>query len=929
MRFLTIVFSLLVSPTFFAQIVVDSPDYQMLKSTGQLGNTVITPNPSLSGGQSDVIVTPRLKSTACDCYIEPDTSYTLALEPNDDGSSGIINIPFDFCMYGQTYNSFYINNNGNITFGSPLATFSATAFPSVGNVIVAPFWGDVDTGQPGNVLGEVVYKITPTAVYINWVDVGYYSQQGDKRNTFQLTITNGADPVIESGNVAFCYKDMQWTTGSASGGVNGFAGVPATAGANKGDGTSFFLISRFDHAGSDFDGALGNPDGISWLDYKSFAFDVCNVGNVPPIPDGISSCDTFKVCALGDTADISIDFLSPEANQITTVTYSNGGLTTLQEINNISGNTAHIVLRIIGDLVNIGYYNVTVTATDDALPTNGITTISFVIQIDTVGSAALNPVLTPLDACDTVTLSVLNGPYDSYLWDDLTSSPTDGLGVAQDYGVTVSINGCYKRVHEFINIVEPFNINLSGPFTFCPPDTSVNVTIPDSLYYSSVTWGLSNLALDSLYSNELSQGTYTIQLVDSFGLCSKDTTFTILTQPALILQADDAICSQTYTFTTNTGGSGLGVWSTAGIPPSVPSFLNNNLNTTVNVTSYGIYQFVYTDANCGNTDTVEIIFEAIPEFNLNSDFFVCPGDEEYLVVVDSINMQSISWGITPVSEDTLFSANIGVGTYTANLLSTHGCLNDTTFTITTQQGVTIDQFDHVCGDSLEFNINSGIQVGQWSYYNSQGSVDFRDPTDLNTGLSVTEYGYYNLVFTELTCNISDTLTVEFIPYVGVDLNDSLELCAGQIAQITSNIYYPSFVDNVIWNTGETTTEINVGVEGYYTIQVSNVCNSGMDSIYVNVQVCDIELPNVFTPGGDLVNGGWKLINPQDIFKEFDCTITNRWGNIIFKFKDQYDVWLGQDLNGDTVNEGVYFYIITSKTIDDKELNKQGFIHLVR
>jgi hypothetical protein len=242
MKNLVFIFGLLISQSFFAQVITDSPLYQKLKASGQLGQVVTAPNHTIGNptGKPNVKPSSNNKANACDCYIEPDSSYILAMQPNDDGSTGLIPIPFNFNLYGQTFNSIYINNNGNITFNGPLSTFSATAFPSTGNAIVAPFWADVDT-RNGN--GQVVYKITPTAVYINWEDVGYYNMMGDKLNTFQLIITNGSDPVIDQGNVAFCYQDMQWTTGAASSGVNGFFGIPATCGANKGDGVAYFLIS--------------------------------------------------------------------------------------------------------------------------------------------------------------------------------------------------------------------------------------------------------------------------------------------------------------------------------------------------------------------------------------------------------------------------------------------------------------------------------------------------------------------------------------------------------------------------------------------------------------------------------------------------------------------------------------------------------------
>jgi gliding motility-associated-like protein len=932
-KYITSFIILLFAFSAVSQVVVDSPEYQQMKASGTLSGLTILPNPDM---QNPVIapVTPNLgltKASSCDCYVEPDASYILALGPNDDGSSALIGIPFNFCLYGQTYNSIYINNNGNITFTGPMATFSASAFPSVGNAIVAPFWADVDTGSPGNVLGQVLYKITPTAVYINWVNVGYYNEQGDKRNTFQLTITDGSDPVIESGNVAFCYEDMQWTTGAASQGVNGFGGVPATAGANQGDGVSFFLISRFDHAGSDFDGALGNPDGISWLDYKSFAFDACNVGNIPPIPDGVSSCDTFKVCSVGDTADISINFLSPEGNQSTSITYNNGGLASLQQIANISGNTAQLVLRIIGDPADAGYYTIDVTATDDYMPIPGVTTLSFVIFIDTSGTSALNPILTPLVGCDSVTLSVLNGPYDTYLWDDLSNGQTDVVGNTQVYGVTVSLNGCYKRVEELITVLEPSNLDLQGSFTFCPPATGSLITIADSLNYGVINWGLGNPALDTMFSNYLLPGQYTVTLTDTLGICTFDTTFTIVTQPALVLQADDTICVNTYTFTQNTGGSGAGTWSYA---PSagIPTFASNTaINTTVTFPTTGTYHLVFTDDNCGVDDTVTIIYGAQPQFNFSEDFFICPGDLELLVVEDSANMSSISWGLPNPAQDSMYSNSLGIGTYTLDLVSEYGCLNDTTFTITTQAPVVIDQVPYICGDSVEFNINTGGPVGTWTYYGSAGDVTFRDVTDINTGLKVDTYGFYNLVFTEPVCNDSDTLSVEFIPYLWVGIDDSVFFCAGGSIDI-SGFVPPDlvpFVDSYLWNTGANTIQTTVASEGYYSIVVQNVCGFSIDSIFVEARVCDIDLPNVLTVNGDNLNDGWSLLNPADIFTEFECIIVNRWGNIIYEFKDQYDMWNGNDRNGNPVSAGVYFYNIKSTTLDGEELTKQGFIQLYR
>lgn len=113
--------------------------------------------------------------------------------------------------------------------------------------MVAPFWADVDTRDG---LGQVWMKnLRPSRnVYlVAWNSVGYYSIQGDKRNTFMVMISNGNDADMGIGkNVCFCYQDMQWTTGGASGGTEGFGGTPATVGANKGDGVAYQAFGRYD-----------------------------------------------------------------------------------------------------------------------------------------------------------------------------------------------------------------------------------------------------------------------------------------------------------------------------------------------------------------------------------------------------------------------------------------------------------------------------------------------------------------------------------------------------------------------------------------------------------------------------------------------------------------------------------------------------------
>lgn len=168
----------------------------------------------------------------------------LAMLQNDDGSSNALNLPFNINFFGQDFSQFFINNNGNISFLSPLSTFTPRAFPVANQPIIAPYWADVDTrtGQtPVPVGSNQVYVASPSAdsVVVTWHNVGYFPAQNDKQNNFQLVLQKAPGTTDGSFSAEFRYDRLQWTTGSASGGVNGLGGVPAQAGYDAGDNVNY------------------------------------------------------------------------------------------------------------------------------------------------------------------------------------------------------------------------------------------------------------------------------------------------------------------------------------------------------------------------------------------------------------------------------------------------------------------------------------------------------------------------------------------------------------------------------------------------------------------------------------------------------------------------------------------------------------------
>lgn len=451
------------------------------------------------------------------------------LYQNDDCVAGPITLPFDFCFYGTSFNSLYINNNGNISFNQSYNTFTPLVFPNNQYTMICPFWADVDTRGTG----VVYYQTSPTHLVVRWNNVGYFNSQTDKVNDFQLIITDGNDPIIPGGNnVAFSYGDMQWTTGSASGGINGFGGTAAIVGANQGNGVNSMMIGTFDHAGNDYDGPFGSADGVSWLDNKTFLFDVCiNTSNLAPVPDGsLAFCDTIQLC-VGDTLPLNFSLLSPEQGQVTTVTIDTSNASGFVLNNNTAGNTAYVDADFYATVENMGINTIVVTATDNGTPsaTNVLTFnifVSEIVQPSLIGDftyCAPGSVTVTLDSAFT---------YADYTWSTGDAAPDSVLTplLEGNYSVTCfNEYGC-SRTLDF-DVVELANLIMSPTVidvTCNGSDNGVASIQPNTPAPLNIVW--LNSSGDTLQSgfhgngadqiNGLPPGSYYISSYDTTGCFS-------------------------------------------------------------------------------------------------------------------------------------------------------------------------------------------------------------------------------------------------------------------------------------------------------------------------------------------------------------------------------------------------------------------------
>ena len=164
---------------------------------------------------------------------------------------------------------------------------------------------------------------------------------------------------------------------------------------------------------------------------------------------------------------------------------------------------------------------------------------------------------------------------------------------------------------------------------------------------------------------------------------------------------------------------------------------------------------------------------------------------------------------------------------------------------------------------------------------------------------------------------SDNDVIVVLPNtLNVAIVDSVSLCGNTPFTLssTSSGGYPDY--NYQWfllpnntsisNTAglSSTTPAN---EGNYAIQIviSDSCGYQRSDIQIiNVlPPCQVEIPNVITPNGDLANDYFKIKNIE-YHPNTSVTIFDRWGLKVFESTNYNNEW-----KGDGVSDGTFFYVI--------------------
>jgi uncharacterized repeat protein (TIGR01451 family) len=311
---------------------------------------------------------------------------------NDDGSwpcvsSGVgtpggctpakVPLPFSFNFFGTMYSNLYLNNNGNLTFDTPLATYTPFPIVTTSHVIIAPFFADVDT-RVGNLVTFGSGTVSGHNAWgVNWPGVGCFNANNSVLDYFQVILIDRTDTGAGNFDIMFNYDQIHWDTGQASGGNNVCLGTSGAARAGYSNGTT----SSFELPGSGISSALLDSNAATGLIHHTlncagqlgcYVFGVrsgtpqvsdLSVTKTGPATAVLGQSVTYQIVATNngptDATGVTVTDVLPAGATLTSATSSIGTCT----------GTGPVICSI-GNLANGSSATITVVATLNTSGTN-------------------------------------------------------------------------------------------------------------------------------------------------------------------------------------------------------------------------------------------------------------------------------------------------------------------------------------------------------------------------------------------------------------------------------------------------------------------------------------------------------------------------------------------------------------------------------
>jgi gliding motility-associated-like protein len=189
-----------------------------------------------------------------------------------------------------------------------------------------------------------------------------------------------------------------------------------------------------------------------------------------------------------------------------------------------------------------------------------------------------------------------------------------------------------------------------------------------------------------------------------------------------------------------------------------------------------------------------------------------------------------------------------------------------------------------------------------------------------------------------TCNavVTDTSVFRTNTYNAVVANayEDTTVCFGRRVSIKSSAMGGTGQFSYEWkniagsdqvqNANSDTTSLTVTVANTLVITAKDQCGTeSSDTVDVKIKVCDVDVPNIFTPNGDASNNKFVIKGISD-FPNTTVQIFDRWGSKVYETTNYTDEAAWDGSGRDT---GTYFYLVNFSIADKTSI--KGVVQLLR
>lgn len=891
----------------------------------------------------------------------PFTGGTQIFINIDDEWTSVINLPFNFCFYGNMYNKLVIGTNGVLSFDLSLASnwceWNFTApIPTPGpppygiyNNSVNGAYHDIDpsvsvfiptfpfTEFPANINYAVLGTAPCRTFVVNFGTVPHYDCNS-LESTQQIVL-------YETTNVIEVYIDDKptcttWNSGNAVIGlqnIDGTKGITAP-GRNTGPWTAYHEAWRFTPSGTS-NWTLTWYDAANNVIGNTATINVCPTGTSTYKAEAVyTACDgttvvkddqvTINIAGGFTTSLTKTDESCTGCDGTATVTVSGGTSPFNYDIGNgpqangtftglCSGNYAISV----GDAANCsGTVNVII---------NPSSTINVAESSTNEGCLGMND--------GTITL-IANGGTDPYNYDIGFGAPNNtGLftGLSPNsytYVVTDALNCSAAGI---ITIAPGTSLNVSALSVnaTCGCDGIITVTASggSGTYQYSMDNGISFQASNT-FSN-VCQGNYNVIARDGNG-CSGYGAAVVGTSSSLVINAITAVSASCY----QACDGAVNIDATGAMEYSIDSGSTFQSANAFDMLCAGRYAIVVTDGgSCRALDTVTISEPAPINVAASSQDALCAA-----ACNGSIDITA-GGGIAPYQysadngvafqSSNLFS-NICAGTYDIVVADDHNCRDTTSVTVSEPAALNLllapDDAScyQVCDGSVQITASGGILP--YSY-----ALPGASPTNAAQINNLCAGNYILTVTDDNNCSLTASFNIGEPPLLSVNAGEDDSVRVGE-----SLTLFPAFSDataviNVEWspNIGLSCNrcmhpEASPPETQIYTMTVTDVNGCiYTDDVQIIVYIEPlINIPNAFSPNGDLVNDVF-YVNGREI-ESIHLYVFNRWGEKLFETTDLSQGWDGTYL-GRMTDAGVYVYMAEVQFALGKKEILKGSLTLLR